>query len=182
MGKYFAQSSYWVAFFAFFCPYFASAEAIPPISIELAAREDGGDGALATASAVARVQKKALLFRHCSYPAAWKAAQETNRPILVYVCMPNCPHCVKMQQQTFGLPHVERLVTDSFETLNAGRYSHAILVQKLNIKWYPTTVLVGPNNKVLDMIEGYVDAKNFQLRLQTGLASLAPTTLETQTR
>ncbi|MCH2594673.1 MAG: thioredoxin family protein [Pirellulales bacterium] len=95
------------------------------------------------------------------------------------MCMPNCPHCVKMQQHTLELPHVEKLVTSSFETLNVNRTTHAKLVQKLKIKCYPTTLLVDPNNKVLDMIEGYVDAKKFQVHLQTGLASMIS---ETQTR
>ncbi len=115
------------------------------------------------------------LFQHTTYPAAWQAAQSSNRPILIYVGMPNCPHCVKMMQQTYHRPHVERMIAGSFETIKAGRDTHATLVQRLHIKWYPTTVLVSPNNKVLDVIEGFVDAQRFQQRLQTGLASAAPT-------
>ena len=120
----------------------------------------------------AQTPPKVPLFQHATYPTAWTAAQKSNRPILVFVSMPNCPHCVKMVDQTYHLPHVEALVSSSFETIYAGRYTHAKLVEKLHIKWYPTTVLVGPNNKILDVIEGYVDPGRFQQRLQTGLASL----------
>ncbi len=112
------------------------------------------------------------LFQHTTYPAAWRAAQKSNRPILVYVSMPNCHFC----------PRVRNLVSSSFETVSAGRYTHAKLVEKLRVKWYPTTVLVGPNNKILDVIEGYADANQFQQRLQTGLASASSTSKETQTR
>ncbi len=122
------------------------------------------------------------LLQHTTYPAAWRAAQKSNRPILVYVSMPNCHFCEKMKTQVYQLPRVKNLVTGSFETIHVDRYAHAKLVEKLQVKWYPTTVLVGPNNKILDILEGFVDANQFQQRLQTGLASANSTPLSTQTR
>ena len=126
--------------------------------------------------------KPRQLFQHATYPDAWKAAQKSNRPILVYVSMPNCRYCVKMKEQVFHLPRVKQLVANSFETVRADRYTHSKLVQKLRVRWYPTTVLVGPNNRILDVIEGYADANKFQQRLQTGLASLknSPTAIQTR--
>ena len=126
--------------------------------------------------------KPRALFQHDTYPDAWRAAQKSDRPILVFVSMPNCHYCVKMTEQVYCQPRVKELVCGSFETIKAGRYTHAKLVEKLHIKWYPTTVLVGPNNKVLDVIEGYTDEKRFQQRLQTGLATLNSTTRVAQTR
>lgn len=122
------------------------------------------------------------LFQHRTYPAAWRAAQESNRPILVFVCMPNCHYCVKMKHQVYQQPRVKDLVSNSFETIAADRYTHPKLVSSLKIRLYPTTVLVGPNNKILDVIEGYADANKFQRRLQTGLASLNTTVAATTTR
>ena len=183
MEKYFAQTLQWATVIALLCQITATAEEIPPVLAESNSTFEATDEATgATAPHIKNAKQKAPLFRHTTYPAAWKAAQKTNRPLLVYVCMPNCPHCTKMKLQTFGLPQVKKLVSSSFETINASRYTHATLVQNLNIKWYPTTVLVGPNNKVLDVIEGYVDAQKLTLRLQTGLASLTPVVPETQTR
>ncbi len=111
------------------------------------------------------------LFQHTSYPAAWTAAQVSNRPILVYVSMPQCPHCTKMLDETFVSPGMSELVSDSFETLQVGRYTHATLISKLHVKWYPTTVLVGSNNRVLAVIEGYVDANTLRHRLELGIAA-----------
>ncbi|MGI9427033.1 MAG: thioredoxin family protein [Bythopirellula sp.] len=128
------------------------------------------------------IAKPRALFQHATYPEAWRAAQKSNRPILVFVSMPNCHYCVKMTDKVYQRPHVKELVSGSFETIKAGRYTHAKLVEKLHIKWYPTTVLVGPNNKVLDVIEGYADEHRFQQRLQTGLATLNSTTRVAQTR
>lgn len=116
------------------------------------------------------------LFRHQSYPAAWTAAQESNKPILVYISMPNCPHCNRMLDRTFCDPAISALVKGSFETMQASRYTHTVLVEKLHVKWYPTTVLVGSNNKILDTIEGYVDTGTFKHRLQLGIAAATNTT------
>lgn len=173
MGKYFAQIMAWAILLTFFCPSTLCAEEPPTAEGE---KTLVSEVSLATPPEAEVTPEKIPLFRHNNYPDAWRAAQKSNRPILVYVCMPNCPHCVKMMEQTYEVPHVEKLVSSSFETIHVGRYKNAQLVQKLRIKWFPTTVLVGPNNKVLDMIEGYVDAKKFQQRLQTGLASITPTT------
>lgn len=131
---------------------------------------DSPDETVETSPAVSSAESKPL-FKFDSYPAAWTAAQESNKPILVYVSMPECPHCTKMVDSTFASADVNAMVTDSFETIQAGRYTHALLVEKLHIKWYPSTVLVGSNNKVLDMIEGYVDHDTFKRRLQLGIAS-----------
>ena len=128
------------------------------------------------------VAKARPLFQHSTYPAAWRAAQKSNRPILVYVSMPNCHFCEKMKTQVYQLPRVKNLVTSSFETIHIDRYAHAKLVEKLQVKWYPTTVLVGPNNKILDIIEGYAEPNQFQQRLQTGLASGNRVSELTQTR
>ncbi len=157
MGRYFARKTTWIAILVILCQGYVGAE-------EVAASDPLGE---------LHAGGNAPLFRHSSYPAAWTAAQQSNRPILVYVGMPHCPYCVKMMEKTYRLPAVEKLVSSSFETVHAGRFTHAELVRKLNVKWYPTTILVGPNNQVLDMIEGYVEAKAFQRRLQTGLASSA---------
>jgi len=122
-------------------------------------------------SNVAPSETDGPLFRHRTYSAAWTAAQESNRPILVYVSMSHCHYCTKMIDRTFKRPEVSQLVTDSYEPIRVNRKSNAKLVRSLHIKLFPTTVLVGPNNKILDVIEGYVDAKRFRRRLQTGLAS-----------
>ena len=128
--------------------------------------------------------KSKPLFKHTTYQDAWRAAQKSNRPILVYVSMPNCHFCEKMKEQVYQLPQVKTLVSGSFETILVDRYAHAKLVEKLQVKWYPTTVLVGPNNKILDVIEGYAEPGQFQQRLQTqtGLASAGTSSVATQTR
>lgn len=119
------------------------------------------------------------VFRFESYPAAWTAAQETNRPILVYACSPSCPNCVRMLSETYKSQGVSQFVSDSFETVLVDSYEQPAMVQKLHLRWFPTTIVVSPNNQVIDVIEGFVDPATFQRRLQTTLASQ---NAKTQTR
>ena len=119
------------------------------------------------------------VFRFTSYPAAWMAAQETNRPILVFVTSRSCPHCSRMLGESYRAAAVRDFVSGSFETVLVDRSEQPELAAKLHVKWFPTTLVVGPDNKVMDMIEGYVDPASLSRRLQT---TLAAHTKETQKR
>jgi Thioredoxin-like domain len=111
------------------------------------------------------------VFRFSSYPLAWTAAQKTNRPILVFVTSPSCPHCTRMLGETYRQANVSRFVADSFETVIVDRFEQPALAAKLHVRFFPTTIVVAPNNKVIDVIEGYVDGATFARRLQTTLAA-----------
>lgn len=119
------------------------------------------------------------VFRFTSYPAAWTAAQKSNRPILVFVTSRSCPHCSKMLGETYQATLVKQFVGESFETVLVDRSEQPALAAKLHVRWFPTTLVVGPDNQVIDMIEGYVDPAAFSRRLQT---TLAAQTAETKTR
>lgn len=123
--------------------------------------------------------KNQPLFRHATYPAAWSASQKSNRPILLYVSTNGCPHCDKMMAESYHKPEMKQMISESFEPVYVTRKAHPKLVKSLKVRWYPTTVLVGPNNKIMDVIEGYVDSKIFRRRLQTGL-STAKTPVKTR--
>lgn len=116
------------------------------------------------------------VFKYSSYPTAWTSAQSTNRPILVFATSTNCPHCTRMVGETYRAPQVSRFLNDSFETVYVSRSEQPELAAKLKIRLFPTTIVVGPNNQVLDVIEGYVDSKTFAQRLQTTMAAHAATT------
>ena len=107
------------------------------------------------------------LFRHTSYPAAWTAAQESGRPILVFVTSENCPHCSRMLGETLQSSAVRSCVRGSFETVLVDRSEQPELAAKLHVRWFPSTLVVGCDNKVSDVSEGYVDQPAFARRLQT---------------
>jgi thiol-disulfide isomerase/thioredoxin len=175
MGTYCARTSIGAAMVAAFLATSSRADdaataprAEPGVAVESPAAEATP---VQTVSTISPVQKQRPLFPYTSYPDAWTAAQKSNRPILLFVTMPGCPHCEKMMEETYHLPKVEHFISESFESIHVNSNTQPTLVKSLKVKWFPTTVLVGPNNKVVDVIEGYVDAKTFERRLQTGLAS-----------
>lgn len=114
------------------------------------------------------------VFRFTSYPVAWTAAQKSQRPILIFVSSPSCPHCTHMLAKTYRAQGVKKIVGDRFETVYVDRARQPRLTEKLKVRWYPTTLVVGPDNKVMDVIEGYVDSAAFTRRLAASLASLEP--------
>ena len=130
----------------------------------------------AAATATARPLMRHGVFQHTSYPAAWTAAQKSNRPILVFASAPSCPHCVKMVGETYRAAQIKDLVADSFETVYVDRMEQPELAAKLRIRWFPTTIIVGPDNQVIDVIEGFVDAKTLAQRLRTSVAAQAAAT------
>jgi thiol-disulfide isomerase/thioredoxin len=124
----------------------------------------------APAPAARPVRLRHGVFKYSSYPAAWTSAQASNKPILVFATSTNCPHCVRMVGESFQAPQVGRFVNDSFETVYVSRNEQPEMAAKLRIRFFPTTIVVGPNNQVLDVIEGYVDANTLAQRLQSSMA------------
>jgi thioredoxin-like negative regulator of GroEL len=76
-----------------------------------------------------------------------------------------------MISEAYRAPQISRFLNDSFETVYVNRTEQPDLAAKLRIRWFPTTIVVGPNNQVLDVIEGYVDSKTLAQRLQTTMAA-----------
>lgn len=146
----------------------------PPQAAETSPEKGNAGAASAPSPGQPIPAERALVhgvFRFTSYPVAWTVAQKTNRPILVYVTSDGCPHCVRMVEQTYKLPAVSQMVVNRFETVYVNRRQQAKLVQKMKINWFPTTIVVAPNNQVIDRIEGYVDSSVFTRRIQTQLAA-----------
>jgi hypothetical protein len=73
--------------------------------------------------------------------------------------------------ETYQQPKIKRFVGVSFETVYVDRAEQPELAAKLQVRWFPTTIVVSPDNQVLDVIEGYVDPATFALRLRTSFAA-----------
>jgi thiol-disulfide isomerase/thioredoxin len=138
----------------------------------------GSDGATLSAvppgdaaTALARPVLRHGVFKFSNYPAAWTAAQSSGRPILIFATAPNCPHCVRMIADSLRSPRVSRLLHESYETVYADRFEQPELAARLGIRRFPTTIIVGPNNQAIDVMEGYVDARSLAMRLQTSVAA-----------
>lgn len=97
---------------------------------------------------------------------AWANSQTQKQPLLLFVKTDGCVFCTKMERETYSNESVARQVSGTFVASSVNGRSIPDLVRKLNIRIYPTTVIIGPDAQVLDSIPGFVPAATLQSRLE----------------
>ncbi len=86
-----------------------------------------------------------------------QAARE-NRPILVQVTAPWCPHCERMKEVTWRDPEVVNLINERYVAIEVNADEQREFVQKMGIQSLPTTLIVNPDLQVLDRRQGFQSA------------------------
>jgi thioredoxin-related protein len=110
-------------------------------------------------------------WRH-DYGTARKEAEKKGVPLVLDFGTENCFYCRKLDESTFRDPTVVRTMNEKFVPLKIDADRDPVLAQSLQVHLYPTLVLAGPDGKILDRKEGYLDAAHFQEALQRALASI----------
>jgi protein disulfide-isomerase len=108
-----------------------------------------------------------------NHQEAWRSAQIEHRPMLLYISSDNCVYCKKMVHDTLSDKSVAARIQGEFVPVNVAAEDNRLLVRKLRVKSYPTTVIISPRSVVLDYISGYVSADELKLRLTTAVDRLA---------
>jgi thioredoxin-related protein len=106
---------------------------------------------------------------------ALSVAQSQQRPLVVFVSTDRCVYCDKMIATTFRDVNVRQALGSSFVAAAIKGSERPDLMQHLQIRSFPTTLLVSPDGEVLDQMTGYVDASKFQQRLDRVLPASART-------
>lgn len=99
--------------------------------------------------------------------SAWQTAQAANRPLLLFVTSSHCPYCRKMQSNTLSSPTVARRVQDSYVPVMVNADDSAAIAAQLKVSGVPTTLLVLPDGRIADRVEGYVSPAKLQGRLES---------------
>jgi len=99
--------------------------------------------------------------------SAWKSSQETDRPILLFVTSKHCSYCRKMQSDTLASAAVKRSVHDSYIPVMLDAEKSAGLANQLKVSAVPTTILMLPDGRIADRVDGYVSAAKLQARLES---------------
>lgn len=86
-----------------------------------------------------------------------QAARE-NRPILVQVSAPWCPHCQQMKETSWTNPQLTRLVNERFVAIEVNADEQRDFIDRMGIKSLPTTLVVGSDLQVLDRLQGFQSA------------------------
>jgi len=99
--------------------------------------------------------------------AAWQAAQQQGRPLLVFVTRADCYYCTQMKDRTWNHAAVTRTIQQSYIpfVLDGGQASP--LLKELNVKAYPSTFIISPQAVILDRMDGFVAPEALAQRLQS---------------
>ncbi len=83
-----------------------------------------------------------------------------------------CFWCRKLDESTFRDPRIVSLMNEQFIPLKIDADKEVALTQALDINSFPTLILGAPDGKILDKVEGFKDASQFQEILKRVLATV----------
>ena len=107
------------------------------------------------------------LFSHPDLATAASAAKATGRPLLVFVTMPGCYHCVRMKSETFQDPSLQMQIAREFETVVVDQTQEPDWVHDKGVTLFPTTLVLDQNGEVTARLPGYVSAQELAIRLSS---------------
>ncbi len=113
------------------------------------------------------------VFTHSSIEQAWRSAVAEKKTLLVMFTSKHCVYCTKMLSETYGHPAIQQMLAKGTETVLADAEDYRALIKRMGIRGYPTTLLVSPQGEVLDLVEGFVEAKAFAKRVSPLLTKQA---------
>jgi protein disulfide-isomerase len=93
--------------------------------------------------------------------------------MLLYISSENCVYCKKMVHDTLADKNVAARIQEEFVPVSVAAEDNRLLVRKLRVRSYPTTIIVSPKSVVLEYISGYISADEMKMRLTTAVARLA---------
>lgn len=102
---------------------------------------------------------------HTDARRAWQAAQQTGRPLLVFVTRADCLHCAKMRQGTFADPRVSAGLASDYIPLVLDGAKATPLLNDLRVQVFPSTFIISPRAIILARWEGYLPPKTLSDRL-----------------
>jgi thioredoxin-related protein len=120
---------------------------------------------MATLLAPARGEEGEQIVWSHDVDAAWEETVRGGRPLLLFITRPRCKYCVQMKTATLADEQVADQVMNEFVPVTIDPQSDPALIKELNVKSFPTTLIISPDAKMLDHIKGYLPPAEFQKRL-----------------
>lgn len=88
-------------------------------------------------------------------------AEETGKPILVYVRSANCHYCDLMQANVWQDSMAAAAINRDFIPLKLTREENPEAIEVLKIKGFPSTIIFSADHRYIDRLDGYVDSERF---------------------
>ncbi|HEX2473827.1 MAG TPA: thioredoxin family protein [Lacipirellulaceae bacterium] len=109
--------------------------------------------------------------RDCN--SAFVESQTQGRPILFFVTMDHCYYCEKMCRETYSDNQLLEDIEHDYVLASIDRERCPRLVSKLNVRVFPTTVIMGPDETVIDSMTGFVGPDQLRSRLKVAEGKIA---------
>ncbi len=106
-------------------------------------------------SPVGEVAAETIAWRY-DLEAAWQTTQTEGRPLLLFLTSDNCRYCVLMKDGTWRNPEVAAAVNAQFVPVEVNTAAQRHLIEILNVKILPTTLVISPSREVLERVSGHV--------------------------
>ena len=104
-----------------------------------------------------------------------KEATEKGLPLLVVVGTEDCFYCRKLESNTFNDSAIVSQIAGNFVPLKIDASREPTLAQALKVQVYPTLVLAGPDGKIHNFIEGYLEADRLSEHMKRAIAATTTT-------
>jgi thioredoxin-related protein len=105
---------------------------------------------------------------------AMQVAATQQRPVLLFVSMDGCKYCQRMVQTTFSNPQVNQTIHANYVPVVVKKSERPDLMRELQIRSFPTTLIVTPQGDVVHEMKGYVEPRKFQQQLLQVAGQPAP--------
>ena len=87
-------------------------------------------------------------------------ARNTGRPLLVQVSAEWCTHCERMKADTYTDTRIRRLLSEQFIPVAVDADDQRKFMQQMGIRSLPTTLIVAPDLKILERLQGFQSASS----------------------
>ncbi|MDG2384231.1 MAG: thioredoxin domain-containing protein [Pirellulaceae bacterium] len=110
-------------------------------------------------------EKSTAVNWQTDYRQAQQTRIDKQMPMLIYLTMDGCPHCHRMLETSYENKLVAGQITTQYvpAIINGSRQED--LAKQFGVRIYPTTFIVGPDNRVVDKMEGFTTASELHRRL-----------------
>ncbi len=85
-------------------------------------------------------------------------AKRAGLPLLIQVSAEWCPHCVRMERETYTDPRLTSAISQRYVAVSVDADQQRKFIQQMGIQSLPTTLVVAPDLRILDRLQGYQTA------------------------
>lgn len=104
---------------------------------------------------------------------AIEVAHKSQKPIVIFISIPNCGWCLKMEREVlpkirpkwqnhFVFTRINAMENHTPQRINGELFTDLKWAQKLNIKSFPSLIFIRPNGKVFFRLSGFVNQEKLQ--------------------